>query len=72
MNLPEAIICDSDEEIKTDKINAILIGPGLGTSDKALVLWKDLTYLASNAIDASGINSSTYTAWRKQMSQWIG
>lgn len=26
----------------------------------------------SGAIDASGINSSTYTAWRKQMSQWIG
>lgn len=25
-----------------------------------------------NVIDASGINSSTYTAWRKQMSQWIG
>ena len=25
----------------------------LGTSDKALVSWKDLTFLASNAIDAS-------------------
>lgn len=29
----------------------------LGTSDKALVSWKDLTYLASNGIDASDMES---------------
>ena len=34
--------------IKLDYMDGIL-----GTSDKALVSWKDLTYLASNAIDAS-------------------
>ncbi len=29
----------------------------LGTSDKALVLWKDLTYLISNGIDASDMET---------------
>ena len=29
----------------------------LGTSDKALVLWKDLTYLASNGVDASDMET---------------
>ncbi len=57
MNLPEAIICDSDDELNTDKINAILIGPGLGTSDKAKTLIDRI--LDGNGplvIDADGLN----------------
>ncbi len=42
----------------------------LGTSDKALVLWKDLTYLASNAIDASDME--TYAVCKVAIKNNIG
>ena len=51
------IITDIPEDafIEVPKVNIKLdyMDGILGTSDKALVSWKDLTFLASNAIDAS-------------------
>lgn len=45
--------------IEMPKVNVSLdyVEGILGTSDKSLVSWKDLTYLASNAIDASDMES---------------
>lgn len=49
-----------DAFIEVPKLNISLeyYGGILGTSDKSLVSWKDLTYLASNGIDASDKESS--------------
>ena len=48
-----------DVFIDIPKVNISLdyVEGTLGTSDKALVLWKDLTYLASNEIDASDMET---------------
>ena len=62
----DALIRDSVEDINEDAfINVPKVDISLeyqdgilGTSDKALVLWKDLTYLASNRIDASDMETS--------------
>lgn len=62
------IIRDLDEQIEdnmyleTTPVNILLdyYDGVLGTSDKALVLWKDYTYLASNLIDAS--DNESYAA----------
>ncbi|MBQ9024281.1 MAG: 5'-methylthioadenosine/S-adenosylhomocysteine nucleosidase [Bacilli bacterium] len=62
----DSIIRDMTIEIEEDafidvpKVNISLdyYDGILGTSDKALVSWKDLTYLASNGIDASDMESS--------------
>ena len=50
---------DEDAYIDVPKVNiALPYKEGvLSTSDKALVLWKDLTYLASNGIDASDMEA---------------
>lgn len=50
---------DEGNLIEADEINISLdYSDGiLGSSDKALVLWKDLTYLASVGIDASDMES---------------
>ncbi len=50
---------DENAYIKTDYVNMpIEFYDGvLGTSDKALIEWKDYTYLASNQIDASDMES---------------
>ena len=54
--LPEDVFIDVPKvNISLDYVTGIL-----GTSDKALVLWKDMTYLASQAIDASDME--TYAA----------
>lgn len=51
--IPEELYIDiPDVNISLDYREGVL-----GTSDKALVLWKDLTYLASNSIDASDLES---------------
>lgn len=52
-DLPEEVFID------IEKVNISLdyVEGTLGTSDKALVLWKDLTYLASNQIDASDMET---------------
>ena len=51
--LPEEVFIDvPNVNISLDYMQGIL-----GTSDKALVLWKDLTYLASNDIDASDMEA---------------
>ncbi len=53
VDLPEEIFIDVPKvDIKLPYVEGIL-----GTSDKSLVLWKDLTYLASNAIDASDMET---------------
>ena len=44
-------------EIPNVKISLDYVEGTLGTSDKSLVLWKDLTYLASNQIDASDLET---------------
>ncbi len=50
---------DEGNVIEIDEVNISLdyMDAVLGTSDKALVLWKDLTYLASVGIDASDMES---------------
>lgn len=50
---------DEGNVIEIDPVNISLdyMDAVLGTSDKALVLWKDLTYLASVGIDASDMES---------------
>ena len=49
LDLPEDVFVDIPKiNISGDYVSGVL-----GTSDKALVLWKDMTYLASNGIDAS-------------------
>lgn len=53
IDLPEEVFID----IKKVKISLPYVEGVLGTSDKALVLWKDLTFLASNAIDASDMEA---------------
>ena len=47
--LPDEVFID----IPTPNITSPYVEGILGTSDKALVLWEDLKYLASNNIDAS-------------------
>ncbi len=53
IDLPEEVFID----IKKPNISMPYVDGILGTSDKALVMWKDLTYLASNAIDASDMET---------------
>lgn len=55
-DIPENVYID----INIPKITSPYQVGTLGTSDKALVLWKDLTYLASIAVDASDMEAYAF------------